>query len=295
MRPAFTLGQVWLAERLAWRATPRVPEPAMVMDDAQQVDDYAAAGDDHGAMSPTHLFHSAQAAALIQPGDRVLDLGCGPGTQLIQLASLRHDASFVGVDLSDAMLDQAARRSADAGLTNIDWQPADITRLDAFADASFDMVISSMTLHHLPTAADLHRCFAEVRRVLREAGRVYFGDFARLHTATAMRALAHMRADQQPDYFTRDYYNSLRAAFSPQQWREAADAARLDHHAPLHHHVTRPIGLMQIMHSPPPADIDPALRHAIDTRRDNLGPTARQDLAAIVKLFRSAGLATVVR
>ncbi|MEX2545882.1 MAG: class I SAM-dependent methyltransferase [Phycisphaeraceae bacterium] len=290
----WTLGRIILAETLHRRPPARVPEPAMVMDDVEHVADYASAGDDAGTMTPTHLLHSAQAAAIIKPGDRVLDLGCGPGAQLMQLASLCPEARFVGVDLSEPMLERARTRARQAGLTNLHWFQADITALDRFGDASFDVIVSSMTLHHLPETRDLRRCFVHARRVLKRGGRIYFADFARLRSAWAMRALAHMRAATQPPAFTEDYHNSLRAAFSTQQFHDTADASGLTDLARARQYVTRPLGIMQIIQSQAPAELDPNLVHRLAERCRVLTNTARSDLDTLLALFRRGGLETVL-
>ncbi|MEX0885898.1 MAG: class I SAM-dependent methyltransferase [Phycisphaeraceae bacterium] len=276
------------------RPATRVPEPAMVMDEADQVDEYLAAGVDDGAMTATHLLHSAHAAALIRPGDRVLDLGCGPGTQLIQLAELCPDAEFVGVDLSPRMLALAEANAAASGTTNVRWRQADITALDAFDDSSFGVITSSMTLHHLPTMADLRRCLEQVHRLLDADGRVYLADFARLRSVAAMRALSRMRADHQPTLFTRDYFNSLRAAFSARQWHEAAEASGLLERDDVRLDVTQPIGLMQVLRSEAADPIDAQLAARLEARQAVLGARAREDLAALTQLFDRGGLRPIL-
>ncbi len=62
----------------------------------------------------------------VQPGERVLDIGCGPGTTAIELATrVGPDGEVVGVDISPAMLAAATRRAAAAGVTNISFLAAD--------------------------------------------------------------------------------------------------------------------------------------------------------------------------
>ena len=83
---------------------PREPEPDLVMEDDDQVQAYSDAGRIDGLMSASYLFNSARISATIAGCKRVLDLGCGPATQLAQVAQLNPDISFVGVDLSKEML-----------------------------------------------------------------------------------------------------------------------------------------------------------------------------------------------
>ena len=90
----------FLREATARERTQRVPEPDLVMDDPEKVAAFTRAGREDGVMAPVYLFHCAQICEVIRPGDRVVDLGCGPGTQLAMVARLNPDAHFLGIDLS---------------------------------------------------------------------------------------------------------------------------------------------------------------------------------------------------
>jgi arsenite methyltransferase len=76
----------FLRELLVSRSLPREPEPDLVMDDPQQVAAYAEAGRIDGIMASSYLFHSARISQVVQGCKTVLDLGCGPATQLAQVA-----------------------------------------------------------------------------------------------------------------------------------------------------------------------------------------------------------------
>ncbi len=104
------------------------------------------------------------------PTDRLLDVGCGSGRFAIQWAALV--AHVVGVDLTPAMLAQAAKLQAEASITNIEWQQADVTQLP-FADGVFNVVSCSAMLHHVVSPA---RVLAEMRRVCAPGGRIIAKD-----------------------------------------------------------------------------------------------------------------------
>lgn len=208
----------FLRELLVTRSLPREPEPDLVMDDPEQVAAYSEAGRIDGIMASSYLFHSARISQVIQGCGTVLDLGCGPATQLAQIAQFNPDTRFSGVDLSDGMLEEAERHVQRLGLSNVGFRRGDITRLEGFDDHSVDAVISTMALHHLPTAKHLDDCFAEVRRVLKPDGALYLTDFGRLKSLKSVIFFAYMNAQYQPHLFSLDYERSLRAAFLKEEF-----------------------------------------------------------------------------
>jgi ubiquinone/menaquinone biosynthesis C-methylase UbiE len=100
------------------------------------------------------------------PSDRMLDVGCGTGRSAMALAPLV--AHVVGVDLTDAMLDQARRGQAAAQIRNMEWRRADVTALP-FAAGEFTFVMCSAMLHHV---AKPTRVLAEMSRVCASGGRI---------------------------------------------------------------------------------------------------------------------------
>ena len=102
------------------------------------------------------------AAAVVRPGDRVLDAACGTGD--FALADLRAGAGeVVGIDFAPRMLDRARRKS-----TEVEWIQADMLALP-FPDESFDAATVGFGVRNL---AELERGLRELRRVLRPGGRV---------------------------------------------------------------------------------------------------------------------------
>lgn len=111
--------------------------------------------------------------APILPGETVLDIGCGAGTDLL-LAARRVGPSghAIGVDMTEAMRDRARASAAAAGMTNIEVRQADAVALP-LPDASVDVVISNGVLNLVP---EKEKAFVEIRRVLRPGGRLQLGD-----------------------------------------------------------------------------------------------------------------------
>jgi arsenite methyltransferase len=113
------------------------------------------------------------AIAPIVPGETVLDIGCGAGTDLL-LAARRvgPGGRAIGVDMTEAMRDRARVSAAAAGLTNVEVHEADATALP-LPDVSVDVVISNGVLNLVP---EKEKAFIEIRRVLRPGGRLQLGD-----------------------------------------------------------------------------------------------------------------------
>ena len=112
-----------------------------------------------------------RAALGAQAGDRVLDVGCGPGfyvTELLEVVG--RDGLIVGVDVSADMLAVAAKRAGRHD--NVEFHEADATSLPV-ADASFDRALAVQVLEYVP---DVSAALAELRRALRPGGRVLVWD-----------------------------------------------------------------------------------------------------------------------
>jgi arsenite methyltransferase len=113
------------------------------------------------------------AIAPILPGETVLDIGCGAGTDLLLAArKVGPGGRAIGVDMTEAMRDRARVSAAAAGLTNVEVHRADATALP-LPDVSVDVVISNGVLNLVP---EKEKAFIEIRRVLRPGGRLQLAD-----------------------------------------------------------------------------------------------------------------------
>lgn len=106
-------------------------------------------------------------ALMLRPGQSVLDVGCGPGTDLPALAdAVANSGAVIGLDHDPAMVEHARQRTA--GHPQVEVRTGDAHALP-FADASVDRARTDRVLQHL---ADPAQALAEIRRVLKPGGLV---------------------------------------------------------------------------------------------------------------------------
>jgi SAM-dependent methyltransferase len=109
----------------------------------------------------------------LEPGERVLDVGSGAGTDsLVAALQVGPEGTVTGIDLTPEMLDKARAGAAALGLENITFVEGEAERLP-FPDASFDVVISNGVIDLVP---DKDAVFAEIHRVLAPGGRIQIAD-----------------------------------------------------------------------------------------------------------------------
>jgi ubiquinone/menaquinone biosynthesis C-methylase UbiE len=151
-----------------------------------------------GAYGRSRLLPVLQRKALAElrlcAGDRVLDVACGAGALVVEVAPRVERA--VGVDLSDGMLQLARSRlraAPDAqGLTNVEFLlgPSDALPFD---DGSFTALLCTTALHHFP---DPQRSIDEMARVLEPGGRLVIGDACRDSPATKLADPLYRRFEE---------------------------------------------------------------------------------------------------
>jgi SAM-dependent methyltransferase len=116
---------------------------------------------------------AADVAAVAPEGARVLEVGCGPGRLSILLAR-QHGLDVTGIDLDPGMIERARANAArpEGGGRRPSFLVGDVASL-AFPEASFDLVVSTLSMHHW---ADPRAGMAEISRVLPPGGRALVWD-----------------------------------------------------------------------------------------------------------------------
>jgi SAM-dependent methyltransferase len=202
----------------------RIPEPEL-MDDPVQALAYHRA--DFSAAHGERIGIFRRVFAGFEPDGAVLDLGCGSGDVLFRFARAFPRATFTGIDGSQPMLDLAAGELANdpklrgrvrlhhailptAGLPREPWQ----------------LVMSHSVLHQLHRPAVLW----ETARQAATAGcAIFVADLRRPATEGDARRIVDELSGDEPEILRRDFYNSLCAAFEPEEVRDQLDAAGLAH------------------------------------------------------------------
>ena len=125
----------------------------------------------HESVLRSHTWRTAENSSAyllphLRPGQRLLDVGCGPGTITADLALLVAPGEVVGIDAAADVVAQAQEHAAGLGLANLRFEVGDLFAL-GYPDASFDVVHLHQVLQHL---ADPVAALVELRRVLRPDG-----------------------------------------------------------------------------------------------------------------------------
>lgn len=198
----------------------RFPEPEL-MDDPGQAEAYAMA--DFSEPHQAFVSHFARLFPGFRSG-RVLDLGCGAADVTIRFARAYPEATLEGVDGAQAMLAlgrAAAEKSGVGGRVALRLLRLPDARL---AGSGYDAIISNSLLHHLADALVLWRTVAAAGR---PGAPVLAMDLLRPVSEDAARKLVEAHAADAPPILQRDFFNSLRAAYRPEEVTAQLGAAGL--------------------------------------------------------------------
>ncbi len=191
----------------------RQNEPQATMEGLDQVKSYVKAYEWGGPTTTLMMYHLKELSKLIKPGDTVCDLACGPGSLLLELASIYPDTKFIGVDLSPIMLNYLKTEADQLQLKNVSVLCEDISVLPSFIGKQVDLVISTSALHHLPDEATLRNVFKRLKTLIKNDGGFYFFDFGLLKSQKSQEICVAEVAKLAPPITVQDYQVSLQAAF----------------------------------------------------------------------------------
>ena len=212
-------------------ALQRTPEPEL-MDGADQVEAYASA--DFEASDQAMVDRLAHLCGNF-PGERLVDLGCGPGNITFRLARRWPAARVLGLDGAQRMLAMAKQRLAGeprelAGRLHFQEALLPLTQSPALpaglSAGCFSAVLSNSLLHHLHDPAALWQAVAQLGA---PGAFVYIQDLRRPASPEAVEALVAAEMEGAPEVLRRDYRASLHAAFTVREVREQLERSAHEH------------------------------------------------------------------
>lgn len=267
-------------EALGRRQQARGAPPPQRLRDEEILSAMTGGGRVDGRTAAGYLYHSARISQVLAGRRCCLDLGCGSGVQLLQVAALNPDVRFIGIDHSPRLLDAARQDAARLGLANVSFVEEDITRLASIATASSDAVMTTMSLHCLPDRSALRACLQTMARVGTVDMALYIEDFARLKSPQSIDYFLGRHAPAEVDAFTALYRASLESAFTLDELK--MDIGRTLPRAAIH--TTSPVRFLLVAHTPC-APLPAARRAGFRARRAALAPWQIADLDALRRAF----------
>ncbi|KAI1357425.1 S-adenosyl-L-methionine-dependent methyltransferase [Xylaria arbuscula] len=111
----------------------------------------------------------------IKKTDRILDVGCGPGTITTGFAKYATEGAVIGLDISATVIQKAKELAGEAnvpeeGPGSVRFEQGNVLERLPYDDGTFDIVYSSQVLAHMPPPDLPHRALVEMRRVLKPGG-----------------------------------------------------------------------------------------------------------------------------
>ena len=199
----------------------RIPEPEL-MDDAEQARAFAEAD----FSEPHDHFVALLGERLpdLPREGRALDLGCGPADVTLRFAVAHPGFRIDGVDGAEAMLALGRAAIAERGLTGrVALHSLHLPAGKLPAEA-YDLVFSNSLLHHLAEPAVL---WSTIRQAARPGTHVFVMDLMRPETKQQAQQLVDTYARDEPEVLREDFYNSLLAAYRPDEVESQLRAAAL--------------------------------------------------------------------
>ena len=194
------------------------------MDDLDQARAYAEADFELAHAEIVRYFSSVYPKNDID--GLVIDLGCGPADISVRFARLYPHCHIDAIDGSDAMLTFANKRIQSEGFKARIRVAKHVLPDKKLWRKRYDAVISNSLLHHLHDPSTL---WTTIKQVAKTGAFVYVADLTRPESTQQAAQLVQRYADDEPRVLQSDFYNSLLAAFTPEEITHQLDVAGLSH------------------------------------------------------------------
>ncbi len=201
----------------------RTPEPEELMDIEEQALAYASADFSKSHQFIVDIFTAKFDTTLT---GEIIDLGCGPGDISIRFAKAHPHCNVLGVDGAKEMLKLAQLE------VNKNQELKDrISFLESFIPSSkipkkqYQAIISNSLLHHLHNPSVL---WNTVKELANTETHIFIADLFRPDTPEQARQIVEELSSNDPEILKRDFYNSLCAAFTPEEIREQLSLSGLN-------------------------------------------------------------------
>lgn len=171
-------------------------------------------------------WYAAQRALNLANFGKAVDLGCGPGFLVLEMAQQAPDLQVTGIDLSEEMLAQAKGYTHEFSVAErVDFKVGDAADIP-FPDASLDLVVSTLSLHHWDDPLVI---LNEINRVLRPGGAYMIFDLRRDMSAPAYFLLWFATNFVVPAalYHINEPLGSRNASYTPEEVTALADRSSL--------------------------------------------------------------------
>lgn len=222
MKKMIQLFYLTLRHWLSRASLQRVPEPHTITDQNQFVDDY------NKAMGSVMMFPYLIVLDLVhrvrssKNSRLALDLCCGPGHFTRMLVNHLNCDHVWGADLSKGMLEHAKTNAQQENLEKkLSYVNMDVTRLDRFESKSFDLVSFMDGAHHMNSLEEVAKILQEADRVTKPDGMIICLDPIRQKTEKISdqyhKVVGKSYLDQGLVHFNQDFYDSIRASWTPDE------------------------------------------------------------------------------
>jgi ubiquinone/menaquinone biosynthesis C-methylase UbiE len=188
----------------------RVPEQELMTDENQAVGFNVSA-----RSQSTYAYIECYKLLCKVESGTVIDLGCGPGKLIVELAKLYPQLSITGVDASPAMIKIAKNNITDNRLQ--DSISLIESRFETLKDNTYDVITSAGTLHHTLNPAVF---WNTIKRLAKPNSFVYIMDLVRPNSEADVLNIVQALGEHSNTYLKEDQFNSLKAAFTKEEIKD---------------------------------------------------------------------------